>query len=101
MNTHELVLFIGKDETFQCHSTLLRFDPFDWMSYKAIRALCELRAFGNVSKEALVLVPAHEITMKGDGQLLLDGESVCLSVFVRDSSRGTGWQPNRCFLGNG
>jgi hypothetical protein len=90
-------------DDFKVISTTLRFDPFDWMSFKAIRALWSLKAFGQVGRGSLYLVPVIEIVTFGLGhnqnELLLKHEDAkIIPVYVRDSTRGAGLQPNNCFL---
>lgn len=100
-STHELMIFVGKDDKFHVVTTSLRFDIYDWMSFKAIRSLVELNAFGRIGKSSLMLVPTASIEMasnKGD-LLLKHGDVKIEPVYVRDPSRGSGLQPNSCFMG--
>lgn len=94
--THELMLFTHtKAGDLQITSTSLRFDPFDWMSFKLIRSLKDAGAFGLCSKSAFVLVPSASIVDTSGGDLLVDENVECISVWEKDSE-GV-WQPNSCF----
>lgn len=101
-SNHELMIFIGKGDKFSVVTTSLRFDIHDWMSFKAIRGLVELNAFGRVGKSSLMLVPTIDIeSVSNGGDLLLKhGDVRVVPVYVRDLTRGTGLQPNGCFLGD-
>lgn len=97
-HTHELMLFkANPDKSLNIVATTLRFDPFDWMTFKAIRTLKDLGCFGLISKGAFVLVPTSEIVLAEGGELYVDENTVCFEVWTKSDGR---WIPNPIFGSN-